>query len=185
MSEPKSDEQEPSLEREGDRRGGPRVNEMVEAYERTLARALTTKDLAKSLAMVHRFRESVVQGAGDEWEIECARRLALSAQLFVITTLRGSVDEAATVAGELVMMPTQRRMAQLWQIVAFAGYCAKHGRADAAWPHLRRAIHVVETEIPTHEGWLAARENIYDIRQKLWEAMTTEQRMRLGVPRGG
>jgi|GEM_PF-7113344 len=166
-------------ERPDDPIAGPHVHQIVSQYEASLARALRSNDVEHGRTIVRQFEEEAMLNTESEWEKNYVRCLALSADLFVLCNLDGDVREAAAVADQLVALPTHTRMAQLWQLAAFAGYCKKKDRAELAWPALLSAVRRVEIEIPDHHRWITHREYFYDIIDKLWSSIPEPERLKL------
>jgi hypothetical protein len=166
----------PERERDDDPVGNARVGQTVQEYETTILHVMQAPDVGTARRLVRDFADSARGRAADPWERSHARRLELSAELSVLLRFHGRVEEAAALGAELVVLPCHRRMAQLWEMIVIAGYCRDQGRPDAAWPHLVRALRIVETEIPTNVDWLADRARFRNILAELWAAMSPETR---------
>ena len=152
------------------------TDEIVAQYEGMFVRSFRTGSVERARLIIRHFTDTAMLHADDDRERVLVRRLSLSAELQMVTTFHGDVDEGAAVAGLLVALPCHTRLAQLWQVAAFAAHCCKQGRPGAAWPHLLRAVRVVESQIPTHERWIAGQEYFRGILRNVWESMSEAER---------
>lgn len=147
------------------------VAEMGAEFERMLASVLHAGDLVHAKERIEDFVVWAHQIATSPFEVNYVRRLELSATLTAFCMFEGDVDEAALIAAELIRLPCHRRIAQVWEVVVFAGFCRKRGRPEVGWQPLLGAFELADRELPSDENWLARRAYFLGVLHSLWSSI--------------
>ncbi len=157
----------------------PAEAQLGKEFERALLEVLRASGLEVAYFTINRFAESAGAIARAPADIVYARRLELEASLIAMRTFGGNVEEAAALATELVSQPCKRRIAQIWSIVCFAGYCRRCGRPELGWPPLVAAFELAERELAGQKSWLARRAHFLGVLRSLWSSVSEEARRSL------